>query len=255
MQGPALERYVSDFNQEDLYQSRLLWKQYAGRTDLIDFTQGKPRQYVYDPRTLTYMQSVNGRTRKIPMESVKMDVNRFANGIMLAQRQNAADMMNAVITPQQWYDQTARTMKLSYRAAVDVARGQNGEMDDSERNKWLLLILILFLLLNDTAGELENGNILLDGRFPIHQGLRGAAVRSIFENWHLWQAQGYGYREAKRLLSPVEHCEETVLHPGCLEEANKGWMPIEKMVPIGGCTCLNNCKCRIIYRNHQSPIF
>jgi len=55
------------------------------------------------------------------------------------------------------------------------------------------------------------------------------------------QASGIG-RCARRIIDPAaEHCDE------CPALAEKGWMPIEEMVPIGDTTCLTNCRCTIEY--------
>lgn len=54
--------------------------------------------------------------------------------------------------------------------------------------------------------------------------------------------------EARRVLRAAEHCHKSAATPGCLELAQKGWMPIEEMVPIGGATCRNWCRCYIEYR-------
>lgn len=60
--------------------------------------------------------------------------------------------------------------------------------------------------------------------------------------------------EAKRVLTFAEHCRDSkagVFGParhGCLELADRGWMDIHEMIPIGGATCGIWCKCFIIYR-------
>jgi hypothetical protein len=51
-----------------------------------------------------------------------------------------------------------------------------------------------------------------------------------------------GQRYARRIIDPAaEHCDE------CPELADRGWVPIEEMVPIGDTTCLTNCRCEIEY--------
>jgi hypothetical protein len=54
--------------------------------------------------------------------------------------------------------------------------------------------------------------------------------------------------EAKRVLRAAEHCHNSAATPGCLELAQKGFVPIEEMVPIGNATCRNWCRCYIVYR-------
>lgn len=253
MNEDDLRRYLTDINEEEKYQARQLWRQYSRRPDLIDFEDGEKRQYTYDRQTMEYYEITGGRRTRIPIASIKMDVNSFANEIQAQQRQIMADMMNGKITLQEWYDRSARLMKLSYYAIVLIARGGDDPLDDQENYWWLLLLLALFLLLNGTAAGLQDGSIKISGRLPISHGLRGGAVRTLFENWRVEQAKREGYDEARRFLSPAEHCEETEL-PGCIEEAKKGWMPIKDLVPLGGCTCRSNCKCYVKFRRRHGDI-
>lgn len=60
-----------------------------------------------------------------------------------------------------------------------------------------------------------------------------------------------GYTEAKRVLTPAEHCHTELKPPyrdGCFEVAAKGWMDIRDMPPIGSLLCAQFCKCHLIYR-------
>lgn len=60
-----------------------------------------------------------------------------------------------------------------------------------------------------------------------------------------------GYTEAKRVLTPAEHCHTELKPPyrdGCFEVALQGWMPIAQMPPIGTLLCGQFCKCYLIYR-------
>jgi hypothetical protein len=247
MDEAELRRYLTDINEEEKLQARQLWRQYARRPDLIDFENGATRQYTYDQATMEYYEITGGRKRKIPYTSIKMDVNAFANEIQMQQRTLMANMLNGVISPQEWYDQSARLMKLSYYAIITIARGGEGDMDEQESYWWLLLLLALFFLLNGTAEGIADGTIKISGRLAVNHGLRGGAVRTLFEDWRVLHAQREGYTEARRFLTPAEHCEETD-RPGCLEEAAKGWMPIEKFVPLGATTCRDNCRCYARFR-------
>lgn len=247
IEGRDLERYMTDFSPEEIFQSRQLWRQYSRRPDLIDFENGRVRQYAYDKKTLKYYEITGGRKREIPIESVKMDVSLFAAKIQDQQRQLMIDMMNGAISPQEWYDQSIRLMKLSYYAVTTVSRGNPGGMSEEEKSRLIWLLLFLFLLLNDTATGIVNGRIKISRRLPVSHGLRGAAIRIIFENWRLTEARRAGYDEARRFLSIAEHCHKSSL-PGCVEEAERGWVSIDSVVPLGGCTCRGNCKCYMRYR-------
>jgi len=261
MDQRELEIFLTDISEEDKRQSADLWKSYTGRKELIDFTAGTPggstrarRRFGYDPDTMTYSQQTKTTSKTLGQRSIKMDVNRFALGIQAEQRKLMSDLMNKQITPQEWYAETTRLMKLSYLASVTVARGTNEPMDEEENNYWLLLLLLLFLKLNSFVEALANEEIPLNLKIPIYAGLRGGASRSVYENWKLFQATRGGYDEGRRILSPAEHCEESVTHPGCIEEAGRGWVPIGSIIPLGQCTCRDNCKCYLQFRKTRRSI-
>jgi hypothetical protein len=58
------------------------------------------------------------------------------------------------------------------------------------------------------------------------------------------------YNQAKRLLTPgVEHCQE------CINLQTFGWINASEVVPIGSqCSCRQNCKCVIMYRNFSQAV-
>lgn len=266
MEGQALERYLLDYSMEDFRQVRELWKSLAARKELIDFkandarlfyagargaglsTNARSRQYGYRPESMTYYQEGRAGRTTISQRSIKSDVNRFALGVQIQQRELMNQMMNGTISPQQWYDETSRLMKLSYRTSVTIARGTDEEMTEEEKKKWLLLLLLLFLLLNNFAEDLEDGDLPFDGRLPMYAGSLGSATRSLFENWRLGTAITMGYTEGRRVLGVAEHCEESRDRPGCVELSELGWIPIQQVTKIGDATCRQNCRCVLQFR-------
>lgn len=57
-------------------------------------------------------------------------------------------------------------------------------------------------------------------------------------------------QESKRILSTAEHCAHDPIRdtPGCVELAQRGWVPIDEQIPLGRATCGPYCLCTIIYR-------
>ncbi len=211
-----------------------------------------PSHYASHPNKLIYSANYgDGRRRLLPSIVVTHEVERFSNGIKAEMTALALRLKKNKISLQEWYDEQARLMKLSYYTAANVARGQepNHLMTAAEIAFLLWLLSSQFDYLNEFAEEIAAGKVDLEsGRFTQRAGMYGASVFSVFQNWRLWGAQNVGYTEARRLLSPAEHCSE------CLELAAAGWMPISKMIPLGQTTCLGNCKCIMQYRN-QVKIF
>jgi hypothetical protein len=189
-------------------------------------------------------------------------VVRFSMGVRDEMRANAKALVDGKIDAQEWYNEQARLMKLSYHATISSARGKQADdgMSDEEKALLLFLLWLLFQRLNQTAEGIISGRIVLDGRFVNRMGMYGMASKGVWENWRLWMAKKMGYTEARRVLGVAEHCRdehdplgEHISH-GCVELADLGWIPIGDVVPIGQATCLSNCKCRIIYRGLKPSV-
>lgn len=254
LDGLALERYASDYNAEELRQARELWRKYASRKELLD-DDPEQKRYKFMARTLVYfVLRRDGRRYPVPATSIRNDIDRFVGGVQQELRMLAAQLAAGQITAQQWYDETERLMKLSYRASVDVARGKHAEMTPEEKQHYIEALLLLLLLLNKFAHEVETG-IVIDGKFLHRAGMYGLNGRALYENWRLWAAVVNGNTEARRVLHPADHCTASAARPGCIELAALGWMPISQMVPIGGATCYSNCQCTIEFRGaKKGPI-
>lgn len=95
---------------------------------------------------------------------------------------------------------------------------------------------------------------LIAGTVSEKQALQRAAqyagtikqIHSVVEH----SEQSQYYNQAKRILTPgAEHCNE------CIGFKTDGWIDATEVVPIGSqCSCRQNCKCVIMYRNFRSAV-
>lgn len=105
---------------------------------------------------------------------------------------------------------------------------------------------------NERIRSLVDG--LIAGTVSEKQALQRAAqyagtikqIHSVVE--HSEQIQHYN--QATRILTPgVKHCDE------CISLQTHGWIDAAKVVPIGSqCSCRQNCKCVIMYRNFSGAV-
>jgi hypothetical protein len=80
-------------------------------------------------------------------------------------------------------------------------------------------------------------------------------LRSIYTTFWILDHRMHveaGYTEAKRVLTPAEHCHNRLgpggVQEGCYEAALRSWMPIAEMPPIGTLVCGQFCKCYLVYK-------
>lgn len=250
----SIHNFIIDFGNEELRSVREFWRTYANRTNLIDFgidtNIGRYPRYGYDlSRQVYYYQNRrNGRRVVVPAASIKLDVERFGDNICRLQRNLANRLINGTISLQEWYDDSARAMKLSYRAAINIARGSSLEMAALEEQHWQEIMELQMEKLNSLAERVERGDKPLDGTLLNAACQLGEAVNTLFENWKLWEAKLLGKTQARRRVTSAEHCKGNELRSGCRELARLGWVLIEDVVPIGDAACYGNCRCRLEFR-------
>jgi len=211
------------------------------------------KQYGYKLEDMSYFQQVGDRQRPVPGSSIKLDVNCFALGVQTELRGLTNQLLANQIPAQAWYNESARLLKLSYRATADVSRG-GGEMTEEEKKRWLALVLALLLLLNRAAEDINRGAFPMDGRLTAYIGALGAANNGLYENWRLKMAQNLGYTEGLRVLTVADHCHTSLDRPGCVELAALGWQPIERVVWLGAAVCRHHCKCELHFRGKPGTL-
>ena len=90
--------------------------------------------------------------------------------------------------------------------------------------------------------DVENGTVAKDARMIARAKMYANASISTYENAQRRREKKAGQSEERSLLHEAEHCES------CQEEADKGWVEIGTLIPVGERTCLVNCKCSMEYR-------
>lgn len=254
MNRSTIYTYVTEYGDEERRAVNSFWYSYANRKSLITFgadtNAGKYPRYGYDLSTQKYyyINRKGGKKVFVPATSIKLDIERFGNNICRLQRNLASKLINGTISLQEWYDDTARNIKLSYRAAIDIARGSSLDMAELERQHFQEVMELQMQKLNSLALRIERGDKPLDGTLLNAACQLGHAVNSLFENWKLWEAQLSGKTRGRRVITHAEHCHDTEVRYGCIELARLGWQPIEQVVPIGEAACYGECQCRLEFK-------
>lgn len=248
MDARETTQYLDRVTTEEVHDSKELWKQFASRKAMANFL-GSP--YTLD--RLQYYQTVKGVNRniarKIPYESIKLDVIRFSKGIRMLQRALAQQLIKGKLTGQEWYDSTKHLTKVSLKAAYMVEEGGYDEFLTQERvERWLIGATFAFVSLNSVAEKLVSGDRELNGRLLLDADNLADNVYTTFENWRLAWAINNGLGECRRVLGHSESCHNEGDRPGCVELADKGFIPIWKVIPIGAAACYAKCHCILEYR-------
>jgi len=236
---------------QDLLLMQELWDGYSRLPGLLNaqpLDYPYQKGYFYDPKERKYYKMPSGRT--VSDKQLRAAVIRVSNETSKRAKKNTQQLVAGVIILAVWYSRMRDLLAALYKTIWLVSIGGFVFDDNTQRNLFYLLMLAQFDFLDNFAGQIESGEQPLDGRAITRAGMYGRHGYSEWQNIRLSHAIELGYTEAKRILAPVDfeiHCRKDE-RPGCVEEAAKGWIPIVKMVPLGGCQCYDHCLCDLKFR-------
>lgn len=90
--------------------------------------------------------------------------------------------------------------------------------------------------------DVASGRQAADGRLNVRATMYASAGRVTYETIRAKEQKERGNTEARNILHAQESCEQ------CTKIATSGWMPLDRMVPIGSRQCLTRCKCTLEFR-------
>lgn len=246
----ATALYLKDNQPTITRQAREMWNQYSGAPGLLDAvtsSNSNRRGYVYRPVSGTYVRADNGM--KVTDKQLRAYVKNVSDAASLKMKKNTQQLIAGIILYAAWYEEMQSIMAALYNTIWVLSIGGFTFEDDTQRNLFYAFVLMQFNYMDNFYYQLEHGIQPLDGSALSRAGMYGQWGNGMWQNVGLEQEIRAGKTEARRVLGPNEnHCHDSAGRPGCLELASLGWIPIDRMIPIGDATCYSNCLCHIIYR-------
>lgn len=248
-----LQEYLEDTS--DIQSTYTLWDKTSGLPGLLKTKlQTEVRQQAYKP-VETYFDLATGVWRyvksnyRVPASRVRLGVLRMSKAMQTEMRELTAQLVNGSVTREYWYKTMREMMKNEYRASWLASIGGSANYTRSEVSRFGWAMRKHYRYLNNFLDEILSGKQPLNGRAIVRAGMYARAANAIYQNNLLAVAIRSGMREAMRELGPNEsHCHDSRTRPGCVELADKGWMPIAEMTEIGDATCISNCLCSLRFR-------
>lgn len=234
---------LSIFSPEETRSMRRLWREYAKRKEMIGRRYGV---YYELDENLNYFRISKGIRRRVPYSSIKLDYARFAKGIQQRQRALTTRFLAGRMDPQEWYDETVRMMRLSYRAALETVNPLKLTAD--EKARWVRMAAQEFQAFNRTVDRIMSGKKPFSKSLLLTADRISSAIVGMTENLRREMALRAGFTQGRRRLTNSEHCKSRADLPGCVELARKGWQPLFQVLPIGQAACFWHCNCIIEYR-------
>jgi hypothetical protein len=156
-------------------------------------------------------------------------------------RGETAKLNHHEVTLPSWHTAMRRGIAGLHAAAM-FAEVQSLHLDRKAHEYLTAQVGRQFGFLDRFRKDLKSGLFLLGPRAETRAAMYASAAWQTAWNYATVQAEARGATQARRYLASAEHCE------GCAEEAAMGWQPIDEIIPLGGCECRSNCKCRIVFR-------
>ena len=185
----------------------------------------KANQLLSDEDTITF-------NRLLLLER-KLDLERSGKYGLAAQLQSISE----------WELATVKRLKKYHILSYALGSGLNPtQFKQRDYNRLIETLTTQYQYLRDLVFDILNDSQLSESRFLMRL-LQHAANTAI--SYYIGQLENHirsGFKRARRILASDEPC------PGCVEEASKGWVPIDFIAPIGSIApCFSNCRCRIEY--------
>jgi hypothetical protein len=145
-----------------------------------------------------------------------------------------------------WQNEMRENIKQIHLYSAAAGKGGWAQLTQSDLGRVGRELQKQYGFLDKFARGLENGTIKNDGRVLPRARLYGSQGRGTFHLAEREEKKAAGFRQERSVLGAAEHCSD------CVAEANRGWVPIGSIKPIGQRQCGGNCKCRIVYRDKQA---
>lgn len=196
---------------------------------------------VWDERAGRYASASTGRyiASRLVKDELEKVIIRSGENIAAASEALRAGSIGLA----EWQTTMMREVKLAHVASAAAANGGWAQMSQSDWGYAGSLIKEQYKFLDNFATQIANGEQPLDGRFVRRADMYAKAGRATYEKARgRYQKNDNGMTEERRVLHAQESCND------CIKYADKGWVEIGTLPPIGASQCRVYCQCTFEYR-------
>jgi hypothetical protein len=147
------------------------------------------------------------------------------------------------LTLPEWERRMRLEVKNVHIYSALAAKGGRAQLTPQDYGRIGAVVKRQYKYLSGFAADISNGTA---GNVIGRAKLYAQAGRGTHEKVRQTEMKRRGFDEELNVLAPSEHCDGA---GSCVEQTDKGWVPVGSLVPIGGRLCVVNCRCHIRYRN------
>ncbi len=195
----------------------------------------------WDPAINRYRDS---RGRLVAASWVRRELDAALDVRAKAAARLVEDLRAGRISLLDWRREMRQMIKDVHLYSAAAARGGWSAMSPAAYGQVGRRIRDEYGFLEGLVQDIAKG-IPVDGRIAARARQYAHAGRDTFHVAERSVMRQGGMTEERNVLHPAEHCTGA---GSCVEQSDKGWVPLGTLLPIGRRKCRRNCRCTLEYR-------
>ena len=140
-----------------------------------------------------------------------------------------------------WRLEMREMIKSVHLYSAALAKGGWAQLTQSDYGTVGNIVRHEYRFLERFVTGLNNGRVAMDGNFFDRARMYAEAGRDTYHQVERAIMKAAGYVYESNVLHPAEHCAV------CVEQRDRGRVPIGELIAIGRRTCLRKCRCSLAY--------
>lgn len=183
----------------------------------------------------------NSDGRFISFETIREEIDKLSLYVKNELNIISSKYLANKITLDEWEYQIREILKYSHVISSSIGYGGRNNMTYSELGSLGVILREQYKYLRNFKSKI--GNKQIDNtQISYRSSLYAFPILSTFYLFQLKLFNGNPNVEVKRQRHASESCGD------CIDWESRGFMPVDKMAPIGSLKCGPFCKCKFIYR-------
>lgn len=183
-----------------------------------------------------------GTGRYIAERTITAKLDKYNDAVAEHMRRETERFIAGQIDLATWQQGVAKDLKDAYIVNLQIGRGGVNVTTFADYGREGGRLNFEYRRLNQFAQEIALGN-LSDKQIAARLELYIPGIRTAYYDGKTAAGQAAGLTEERRVLSPVENCDD------CVGYADQGWVPIGTLPEPGTqSACMHNCQCEKEYR-------
>lgn len=196
--------------------------------------------YTYDPATGVYTDASGD---PVGEQTIRDAVETAIAALVLVLMGLTQDLKDGALTLSAWRSSMRAQITAAHLAVGSLGAGGLAALEPATTALLDTAVKAQLAYLDAWAAELASSSVPMTPAALARAGLYAQAPRGTFQAGLGLAATRKGMSEESNLLHAAESCAS------CRAATAAGWVKIGVLPPVGGRSCLSNCRCVLAYRS------